>query len=228
MPSLPAQDLRSNIGTWAVSTCQAPAIARIITDAYSSEKFDPGFQGQDLETVYFDTRGFALRKARSRSDQYLTLRIRCYKPSGALGAGLPALGAGLLTPPTYALSAKTEGQKFRVQIDPNDAEAAISGNYTNLWPAALPGDLLARLLSIAGDDPLVPVVQVCCRRYAVENQQDRFTFDLGVTTDTGKKLGTNVLEFKSTSPVASALPALAQLSLRPMKLSKFHWATMWR
>jgi hypothetical protein len=211
MPSLPAQDLRSNIGTWAVSMCQAPTVAKILTDAYPSEKFDPSFQGQDLETTYFDTRGFALRKARSRSDQYLTLRIRCYKPSYV-----------------YALSAKTEGQKFRVQIDPNDAEAAISGNYTNLWPAALPGDLLARLLSIAGDDPLVPVVQVCCRRYAVENQQDRFTFDLGVTTDTGKKLGTNVLEFKSTSPVASAPPALAQLSLRPMKLSKFLWATMWR
>jgi hypothetical protein len=110
-------------------------VARIITDAYPSEKFDPAFQGQDLETVYFDTRAFALRKARSRSDQYLTLRIRCYQPSYV-----------------YALSAKTEGQKFRVQIDPNDAEAAISGNYTNLWPAALPGDLLARLLSIAGDD----------------------------------------------------------------------------
>jgi hypothetical protein len=160
MPTIPAQDLLSNIGTWAVSTCQAPAVARIITDAYPSEKFDPAFQGQDLETVYFDTRAFALRKARSRSDQYLTLRIRCYKPSGALGAGLPALGAGLTTPPTYALSAKTEGQKFRAQIDPNDAEAAISGNYTNLWPAALPGDLLARLLSIAGDDPLVPVVHL--------------------------------------------------------------------
>jgi hypothetical protein len=219
---LPAQDLRSNIGTWAVSTCQAPAVASIITDAYPSEKFDPSFQGQDLETVYFDTRGFALRKERARSDKYLTLRIRCY--SGPLGAGLP-------TPPSYALSAKSESQKFRVPIDPSDAEAAISGNYTNLWSAALPGDLLARLLSIAGDDPVLPVVQVCCRRYAVESQQDRFTFDLGVTTDTGKKLGTNVLEFKSTSPAASAPAAvaqLAQLGVRPMKLSKFLWATMWR
>jgi hypothetical protein len=211
MNPLPAADLRSNLATWAVSSAQAPAVARIITDLYPSEPFDPDFQGQQLKTVYFDTRDFALRKARNRSDKYLTLRIRCYEPSY-----------------TYALSAKTENQKFRVQIPSEDAETAITGTYPALWASVLPGDLVARLLSLTGDEPLRPAVCVRSTRYAVENNQDRFTFDLGVTTDTGKNLEPNILELKSTVPTTIVPSRLEALNLRPIKLSKFLWATQWR
>jgi hypothetical protein len=69
---------------------------------------------------------------------------------------------------------------------------------------------------------------VCCRRYAVEDKQDRLTLDVDVATDTGKALPTGVLEFKSTVAAAGPPPALSSLGLRPIKLSKFLWATQWR
>ena len=67
MQHLPAEDMRSNIGTWAVPSNQLPAIAKRMTDLFGTEAFDPTFLGQKLKTVYFDTHDFALRKARARS-----------------------------------------------------------------------------------------------------------------------------------------------------------------
>src|SRR5258707_10404976 len=105
MPAFPALDLRSNLGTWSVSANLVPAVARAMTEAWPLETFDSGFQGQDLETTYFDTRDFALRKARNRGSKYLTLRIRCYQSSDA-----------------YALSAKTEDAKYRLVLDSQTAD----------------------------------------------------------------------------------------------------------
>jgi hypothetical protein len=50
------------------------------------------------------------------------------------------------------------------------------------------------------------------------------TLDLGVATDTGKTLLAGVLEHKTTSQPA-ALDWPRALGLRPVKLSKFLWAT---
>ena len=82
--------------------------------------------------------------------------------------------------------------------------------------------MLARLLELADNTPVKPVVCVLCRRYAVENDQDRATLDSCVRTNTGKHLPFNVLEFKSTEPDDPPEPLAA---LRPIKLSKFLWAT---
>ena len=38
---LPATDLRSNVGTWAVSSFQLPALTCQMLDVLSPEKFDP-------------------------------------------------------------------------------------------------------------------------------------------------------------------------------------------
>jgi hypothetical protein len=213
MTNPPATDLRSNIATWAVPVRLAPAVTRILTTHYPAEAFDPAFAGQDLETTYFDTPGFRLRKARRRGDKYLTLRIRCYRPSGA-----------------YALSAKTEGRKFRVALDPYPARLFLDSGFSGSLPWAdfLPADLAARLLDLAGDDPLGPAALVCCRRYAVEDERDRFTLDLDVHTDTGKCLPAGVLEFKSSRATAQPPGGLSDLALRPVKVSKFLWATFWR
>ena len=110
----------------------------------------------------------------------------------------------------------------------DDAEAAIAGTFGSLWSAYLPADLLARLLDIASQDPVICAVKVCCTRYAVENPQDRLTLDMDVRTDTGKCLRTNVLEFKSNRQDPTPPDSLLSLGLRPMKLSKFLWATLWR
>src|SRR5262249_38396798 len=69
-------DLRHNRATWAVSDGLLPAVARALVVALPAEPFDPNFRGQRLETTYFDTPGFALRKARHRGKRYLTLRLR--------------------------------------------------------------------------------------------------------------------------------------------------------
>jgi hypothetical protein len=210
MPSLPTQDLRSNLATWAAPSGLAPAVARVLLDALPCEPFDPEFRGQELETTYFDTPGFALRQARRKGDRYLTLRIRCYQPGEV-----------------YALSAKTESHKFRLELDSLQAEAILGGE-AKLLLELLPGDLLARLLELAGEAPLVPVVTVLARRYAVEDETNRLTLDLDVRTDTGKSLDTGVLGFKSTRKTAVPPAALAGLNLRPIKISKFLWATLWR
>jgi len=169
------------------------------------EKFDPSFRGQDLETTYFDTRRFRLRRERAKSDQYLTLRIRSYGSD------------------TYALSAKTESEKFRVEIDPFDAQAALTGQYTSLWQSQLPASLLARLNTLVDPTEITPVVKVCCTRYATEDKINRFTLDIVPRTDTGKRLGTNVLELKSSQASPDIIAELTPL--RPIKLSKFLWST---
>src|SRR5260370_22200684 len=151
MNTVPAMDLRSNLATWAAPVSLAPAVARAMTEALPLEAFDAGFQGQDLETTYFDTRDFDLRKARNRGDKYRTLRIRCYQPSDS-----------------YALSAKTEDAKYRIVLDSQTAEFLLDGNITVGLPALLPGDLLARLADLTQDKPLVPVTTICFHRYAVE------------------------------------------------------------
>jgi hypothetical protein len=174
-----------------------------------SEKYDPNFAGQELETVYFDTQHFRLRKARHRKDKYLTLRIRCYGAND-----------------TYAISAKTESEKFRKELASPVAEGYLDAPESQAILSELPPNLQARALEILGDDGLQPVVKVCCRRYAVENATDRYTLDAGVETDLGKCLPYGVLEFKSTGPDAPPLARLSALKLRPTKLSKFLWATL--
>jgi hypothetical protein len=210
MSALPTQDLRANILTLAVPTCQAPAVARAMLESLPREQYDPGFRGQELATTYFDTPGFALRKARRRGDKYLTLRVRCYQPAGA-----------------YALSAKTEDQKFRREISAQSASALLAGGDITQMDL-LPASLVARLMSLANGDPVGPVVTVLARRYAVEDQTDRLTLDLDVRTDSGKCLERGVLEFKSTVAGAEPPAALIALGLRPVKISKFLWATLWR
>jgi hypothetical protein len=76
-----------------------------------------------------------------------------------------------------------------------------------------------------GADELVTVVTVCCRRYAVEDDQDRHTLDCCVYTDRADHLGYGVLEYKSTQPDATPPGRLARLGLRPLKLSKYLWET---
>jgi hypothetical protein len=208
MNPLPAQDLRSNLATWAVPTRQIPAVAGRMRDLLPPETYDLAFAGQRLETTYFDTAGFALRAARKRGDRYLTLRIRCYQPSDA-----------------YAFSAKTEAGKFRTFLDRGYAQNLLSGGFQATDLDFLPPDLLARLLDVAGDRPLRPVVTVCFQRYAVEDADNRLTLDLDVATDTGKQFPSGVLEHKANYPQAGPNTIFPALGLRPIKLSKFLWAT---
>src|SRR5579871_5596015 len=185
MPPLPAPPiLASNRGTWAVSTCQLAAVGNWMHDVLPNEVYDPHFCGQELATSYFDTTRFTLRKARRQGGPYLTLRVRRYGGSST----------------AYALSAKTETQKFRIPLPDYTAELLQEGEEVQsvLLPL-LPADLQARLLQLAGDQALVPVVCVSCRRYAVEDEEDRYTLDVDVATDLGKRLPYGVLEFKSVA-----------------------------
>jgi hypothetical protein len=211
VPPLPAANLRSNRGTWAVPPCALPAVAAVLREALPPEAYDPAFRGQHLETTYFDTTGFRLRKARKRGDKYLTLRLRCYRD----GHGGEA----------YALSAKTEGEKFRAEVDAAAAHAWLEGQALAALVGRLPAHLQARLLDLAGDRPLVPVVCVRARRYAVEDGGDRLTLDVEVQTDRGQTLPYAVLEFKSTDAEAAPPAGLPAAGCRPLKLSKFLWAT---
>src|SRR5690242_15273928 len=111
MDPLPADDLRLNLGTWAVPTASLPQVARAMADALPVEAFDPSFGGQRLETTYFDTAGFDLRRARRRGHRYLTLRLRCYDNGRQ---------------ETYALSAKTEGGKWRQEVSPDVADLLLT------------------------------------------------------------------------------------------------------
>ncbi len=208
MPALPAQDLRSNLATWAVRAAYVPAVTCRMLDLLPREIYDPAFAGQYLETTYFDTAGFALRKARNKGGRYLTLRIRCYRPSGS-----------------WAFSAKTEQSKFRVTLDPERAELLLTSGYTAVDLEFLPPNLLARLLDLAEDESLVPVVTVCFHRFAVEDADNRLTFDLNVHTDSGKVFPSAVLEHKATDASAAPFAVFPALGLRPIKLSKFLWAT---
>jgi len=215
MTPLPAADLRSNVGTWSVPACCLPAVAYEMGQVLKTEQFDPEFQGQYLQTTYLDTRDFALRKGRLKADHYLTLRLRCYSPSCEAGGDYPK--------GVYAFSAKTEGAKFRLEVPSYQAEDILqNGGASQIVRGLLPGDLLARLAELAGDEPLCPVVSVCMTRYACEDPVHRLTLDVEVKTDTGKCYPTNVLEQKSVGK--DAMPLLAT-PLRPIKLSKFLWAT---
>ncbi len=210
----PAADvLRSNVGTWAVPAVQIPAVAHFMHDVLPNEPWDPHFLGQELRTCYFDTQHLVLRRARRKGEQYLTLRLRCYRP----------LEGG---PEFYALSGKTEAEKWRQEIDDQAADALLA-NPAGLV-SFLPPNLLARDQGLVGDQPLLVAVCVCCRRYAVEDDTDRYTLDVDVHTDTGKCLPFAALEYKSSDLDATAPGSLLGIGLRPIKLSKFLWATDWR
>jgi hypothetical protein len=210
MQPLPAPDLRSNLGTWAVVAHDLPAVGAAMVRAFSAEPFDPDFRGQDLTTTYFDTPRFDLRRARRKGDRYLTLRLRCYQaPDGS---------------ETYALSAKTESQKFRRELDPRRAGQLLNGDGI-AFGDLLPPDLVARLADLAGGAPVRGVVAVMCRRYAAEEDEHRLTLDVHVRTDTGLRLLFAVLEFKALDTSSPPPDFVARLGLRPLKLSKFLWST---
>jgi len=226
---LPVTDLRSNVGTWAVLGCQLPALARQMLDVLSPEKFDPDFRGQYLQTTYFDTKTFKLRKARVKGKKYVTLRIRCYVRAGSVSARIAPPGAYASGSESgssigvYAMSAKTENQKFRQEIDSHYAESLLqSGIVPSSLVGILASDLIARIADISEGETLQPVVTLCFRRYAVEDGQHRLTLDTDIESDTGRCYPCHVLEQKSTHQDNSPL---ITLPLRPIKLSKFLWAT---
>jgi hypothetical protein len=212
MKPLPANPLRANLGTWAVPARLLPAVARAMLDALPPEAFDPLFVGQNLDTTYFDTAGLGLRKARRKGDRYLTLRLRRYDAPGG--------------PPAWALSAKTEGDKWRAEVEADEAHALLDGPAPDTaLRALLPAHLLARLVALVDGDPLGPVTCVHARRYAVEDDRDRLTLDVDVRADTGRCLPAAVLEFKCTAADEPPPGGLTALRLPPVKLSKFLWAT---
>jgi hypothetical protein len=202
-------NLRTNLATWAVPVDLVPAVTEIMLESLPAEDYDPAFKGQHLETIYFDTQKLELRKNRRAHDQYITVRVRCYDS---------------ITGDAYALSAKTEQEKFHLPIDERTAEHLISGDDPGPALATLlPGHLLARLLDVSHSRRLMPVVKIMCRRYAREDDRDRLTLDLCVRTDTGKRLPYGVLEFKSINN-SETFPDLLNVPIRPMKLSKFLWS----
>jgi hypothetical protein len=204
--------LRRNLGTWAASEAQSPRVAGVMLNLLPRESFDPAFGGQHLRTTYFDTLAYDLRKARRKGDRYLTLRLRGY---GSADGGATQ----------YALSAKTEKEKLRYPLDARHAQSILAGEYLRWTEDLLPGDMQARLLELAGDATLYPVVCVHAHRYAVEDDQDRITLDVAVRTDTGKRLPFHVVEFKSAKKDEAPPGPLIALGLRPIKSSKFLWAT---
>jgi hypothetical protein len=180
-------------------------------DAGPNEVFDPHFFGQRLETTYFDTEDAHLRKARRQNDKYLTLRVRSYR--------------ALDHEEAYALSAKTESQKFRTEIDADTAGYLLSGRDALARIATLlPANVFARLLEITTEQPLRPCVTITCQRYAIEDDQDRFTLDTDISTDLGKAMPYAVVEFKSTKN-DDPPQAFKAINLHAIKLSKFLWAT---
>jgi hypothetical protein len=218
--SLPASPLRNNLSTWSVPTWAMPAVACQMLDALPPEPFDPNFQGQALATTYFDTAGRCLRQARAPKKDYVTLRLRSYCPAAAAG--------GLAAKPIFALSAKTQDAKMRIDVSSAVAGALLGGPDSELLAQLLPADLFARLLALIGDEPLVPVVAVRSTRYAVEDDNLRLTLDTQVRSDTGRRLPFHVLEFKAVHGQPAPPGRLPTPGLRPLKLSKFLWSTDWR
>src|SRR5262249_46262304 len=108
MQRLPANDLRQTVLTLAIPRDQLPGVGYAMRALLPAEMYDPDFQGQYLQTTYFDTRDGTLRKARRRKARYLTIRIRCYAPTQPPGRNYPE---GL-----YTLSLKTEAGKYRTAI----------------------------------------------------------------------------------------------------------------
>lgn len=197
---LPTEDMRRNVGTWAVPGWQLPAVTRRMLDALPAEPFDPHFFGQKLRTTYLDTADLDLRRARKRGIRYLTLRVRSYPGE------------------IYALSAKTALGKFRVELNRIDGLICLAGGVIDY----LPGDLAAQLLAMIDDQPLIPAVEVCFHRYAVENETDRLTLDAHVVASTGRRYPACVLEQKST--VGNSAPLIRAIPLARIKLSKFLWS----
>ena len=78
MDPLPASGLRMNLGTWAVPASLAPLVATRMLEQLPREMYDPDFCGQKLKTIYFDTQGLDLFKARKHQPRYLALRLRYY------------------------------------------------------------------------------------------------------------------------------------------------------
>ncbi len=216
MNPIPATDLRSNVGTWAVPNWRVPALAKQMLDILQPETFDPNFTGQYLQTTYFDTRNFDLRKARMRRARYIVIRIRCYARAQGAGAEYPET--------VYAISAKTEDKKFRQMIEPDLAEYLLHGQLdVRSVSGIMPSDLIGRIADIANGEPLQPVVTICFNRYAVEDSIHRLTLDLDIHSDNGRTYPSHVLEQKSTRSDAAPL---VTLPIRPIKLSKFLWATI--
>lgn len=217
MPAIPATTIRNNLGTWAVPPATIPAVAAWMTKFYPREAYDPDFYGQYLQTTYFDTCDFDLRKARIPKKRYLTLRLRAYHPAASAGGDYP--------PARYALSVKTEDKKQRWDINTGLASALLTGPTIDLFGGILSPDLFSRLLALTNNQPLHPVVTVCSHRFAVETKQDRLTLDVDTQTDIGRHYHYGILEFKSMEP--EAIPdALYDIpGLRPVKASKFLWAT---
>jgi len=120
--------LRSNLGKWAVPTCRLPAVAHFLHDVLPNEPFDPHFLGQHLTTTYFDTEDFTLRKARVDGERYFVLRLRCYGPP----AGQPD------TAELYALSVKTEAEKWRTEINAEHAALILAGQGQAMIRSHLP------------------------------------------------------------------------------------------
>jgi hypothetical protein len=211
MQPLPTADLRSNICTGVVTDGQLPMVAAAMLDSLPAEGYDPKFNGQLLDTTYFDTPKFHLRSIRAQKNQYLTIRLRGY--TFAANKRL------------FALSIKTEAEKWREEIAPAVAQSIFRDPIFLL--DHIPGRFRARLASF-GIEELCPVVGIQCRRYAVEDDDARLTLDVGVATSRQKKLGFHVLEFKAVPSeirVVELPHRVAQCNLNPLKLSKFLWAT---
>jgi hypothetical protein len=218
MADLPATDLRKTVLTLAVPSERLPAVGYRMRALLPAEEYDPGFEGQYLQTTYFDTTCFCLRKLRLKKKKYLTIRIRCYAPVQPPGRNYPE---GI-----YALSIKTEGGKYRVEISSSLAESLLAHGIDGPGDLNyLPADLLARYLELVGENPLYPVATVCFTRFAVESTTDRLTLDTGIHTSTGKVFPANVLEVKSTARPYEALPEVKKWGYSPIKLSKFLWAS---
>jgi hypothetical protein len=213
MNPLPATTVLSNIATWAITDDRLPAVvaAMLSTPTLTFERYDLGFRGQRLETTYFDSKDFALRSARKQGDNYLTLRVRCYQSADQGEA--------------YALAAKTESEKWRMELTDAQAEELLDESAS--IAALLPSNLLARLMELAPQG-VQPIVKVCCRRYAVEDDSQRLTLDTLVRTSTGKSLPASILEFKATDRDQASPAPIEALRLSHIKLSKFMWATNWR
>jgi hypothetical protein len=207
-----ADGKRHGCGTWLVPVEKLPAVAKWMTDTLPEEKYDPPFHGQHLHTTYFDTLSLKVRKARNQGDRYAVLRLRCYQPGEE---------------ETYALSVKTESEKWRETVSEELAEALTQrvAAVLQLLEGTLPSHLMARLLEVTAGQALMPSVMIHCHRYAVENQTERLSLDVNVHTDTGKVLGAGVLEYKNTDAEAVPPGSVWLLGLRPAKLSKFLWAT---
>ena len=209
---LPATDLRQNVLTLAVPNERLPGVGRMMRSLLPAEEYDPDFQGQYLQTTYLDTPRLALRRARLKKNRYCTVRVRCYAPAQPPGRNYPE---GI-----YALSIKTEEGKWRTPLEGWKAEDALTKPIAlAVLEGEVPGDLLARLYDVCGDDPL------CFTRYAVESSTDRLTLDCGITTSNGKVFPSNVLEMKTTAKPYEPLPEVARWGFSPIKLSKFLWAT---